>query len=189
MNMHGVLNRLVGALGVAIAVTGCATNRPEVALTPVPDALRYKERVEFEKQINAPWDATVRNSDDAHEQVVFALSLAERARHASAGDFFVQNAQRFSSRGHDFEVACLAAAANEYLKAGDLDKFRTAVRQLRSVADKYQIAGAGEELSVLLSLGDIALGVAKPSERTPKALKPLYSMNQSQSGSIQSSGK
>ncbi len=185
MRIHRGINALFGAAVLAITVTGCATNQPQVALTPVPDALRYKERVEFEKQIDAPWDATVRDNNNAHEQVVFALSLAERSRHQSAGDFFVQDAQRFSSRGKDFEVACLAAGANEYLKAGNLDKFRATVRQLRSVANKYQIAGAGEELSVLLSLGDIALGVAKPSERTPRELKPLYTINQSQSGSNQ----
>jgi hypothetical protein len=184
MKATRTINSLIGAALIAVIVSGCATQRQPVTLSPVPDALRYKERVQFAENIDAPWDTTVRNDDDAQEQVVFALSLAARTRHVSAGDFFVQNAVRFESRGQDFEVACLAAAANEYLKAGELTKFRTTVRQLRTAANRYQIAGAGPELSALLSLGDIASGAAKASERTPRALKPLYAPSGSHKTSI-----
>ena len=165
----------VGAVG--ILATGCMTGRRSVTLDPVPDAVRYTEPVTFARTIEAPWDAVVRDDNNPQEQIAFAISLSTRGRHVLAGDFFVQDAERFKSRGREFEVSCLAAGANEYLKGGDLDKFRATVRQLRSVANRYQIAGAGPELSALLSLGDIASGEATPSEWTPKALKPFYSMS------------
>lgn len=160
---------------VAVLGTGCASTRRNSVLTtePTPVALKYSESLTFSAELDVPELTRIRDQHEPREWVLFGLSLGKRGRHHAAGEIFEETARRFASRGKAFEVRCLAAAANEYKDAGDMEKFRDCLRQLRQTCDRFQILGAGRELSVLLALGDVASGKAGNREWYPREVKEL----------------
>ena len=167
-----------GLAAVMLLSSGCGTTQPKLAIDPVPDGLIYTETVDFEQNLAVPLNAQVRDPDDPRQLVLLALTLSERGRHLNAAEFFLEAAERFDSRQNEFELTCLAAAANELLKAGEMDKFRETVWKLRRTANRYQLATMDGPMNGLLCLGDIANGATRPSERTPKELKALYQGNE-----------
>ena len=163
---------VVGMLAVGLG-TGCASTS-KLTMEPMPNSLRYSETVSFGEKIRVLHASTVRNTDDAGEVIRFALSLSARGRHQHAAQFLADAARRFRSFDRQLEVSLLAAAANEYLKAGNMLKFRETIRALRRTASRYQYAAFDAHTAALVSLGDIASGGTKPTELTPSALKALY---------------
>ncbi len=150
---------------------GCATmNRPRSFESPE----LYTQTISFDRDMIIPVATAVQNPDDPHEIVMFALSLSRMGRHQHAAAFLAEAAGRFDSLNNEFAVACYAAAANEYLNAGDMEQFRTAVRRLRGAASRYQIAAFDQHTLSLMTLGDIATGGARPNELTPRPLRVLY---------------
>jgi len=144
---------------------------------PEPEPRRFYESLSFNPEVEVPELTSLRNERDPREWVEFGLSLSERGRHHAAGEIFEGAAQRFSSRGRTFEVRCLAAAANEFKDSGDVEKFRDCLRQLRQTADRFQLLGAGHELSVLMALGDVASGKVGSREWYPQEVKELIRAN------------
>ena len=181
MNRLNTINLVAVAL-VAMVFCGCAS-APKLAIDPMPMSLRYSDTVSFEENLQAPLTSTVRNADNVEEVVKFALSLSARGRHQHAAEFFADAAQRFRSTNNELEVSLYAAAANEYLKAGDMTRFRDTIRQLRQTASKYQSAAFDRNIAALVSLGDIASGGTEPNELTPPALKELYRIKTQVEGS------
>ena len=89
-------------------------------------------------------------------------------------------AGRFESQDNEFAVSCYAAAANELLLAGDMDRFVATVKRLRSTANRFQRASFDEATTALITLGDIASGATRPTEFTPRGLRELYRENENQ---------
>ncbi|MDA1349399.1 MAG: hypothetical protein O3A47_11140 [Chloroflexi bacterium] len=154
---------------------GCASSRPDPVLKvePMPESLRYSEQIGFDSELAVPEIHRLQDEQDPEEWVRFGISLSDRGRHHAAGEVFEEASERFSSRGSAYEVRCLAAAANEYKDSGDMEKFRNCLKRLRSTCDRYQLAGAGRELSILLALGDVASGKVTDREWYPREVKEL----------------
>jgi hypothetical protein len=164
---------LVLVAGSAL-VTGCQSSRTALKVDPMPGVVRYTETLAFERDMQVPASPSIQNPDDPRQLVLFALSLSRLGRHINAGDFLSESAQKFNSMNNELAVTALASAANEYLLGGDMNKFRTAVRDLRRTANRYQYASFDEHTLALLTLGDVATGGTTPNELTPKPLKSLY---------------
>lgn len=178
------MKKAVNSFGILAAVatalfTGCASTT-QLTIDPMPDSMRYTETITFGDKLNVAYVPTVQDENDAEEVVNFALSLSALGRHQHAAEFLADAAVRFRSSGKQLEVALLAGAANEYLQAGDMAKFRDTVRDLRQTASRYQYAAFDAHTAALVSLGDIASGGTKPTELTPSALKELYRVKASE---------
>jgi hypothetical protein len=166
------LNRfaMAGALAAAITlVAGCKT------AAPVTERQTYIEPVRFNPDGYLGKDVRVKNENDPQQLINFALSLAARGRHNESAGFFQEAAAKFLSEDNDLAVNCRAAAANEYLLAGDIAAFREAVQGLKKEMSRFQSAAVDKQTATVLALGDIALGVDKPAPTTPAALWELYS--------------
>jgi len=155
-------------LGAALAIlTGCATTPP-----PQPDP---PTRVSFGAPLRVTEaDMRLNDRNDPAAVVRYCLALSEAGRHQPAGRFLMEAAQRFRSTHNEFAVACLAAAANEFLLAGDAEGFREAIHSLRNTADRYQQASFDENTLALLSLGDLARGANRPERYTPRPMRELF---------------
>jgi hypothetical protein len=175
MTLNKAKYACVGGLAALLALAGCASSAPKTALTPPP--VPRTVEVSFPKEIDYVRDFTVFDQNDPAQLVNFALSLSQQGRHLQAAEFFRDAANNFVSRDNDFRVACRAAAANEFLLANDVNSFRETTAQLRRELNRFQLAGADEPLAMVLSLGDIASGVDKPSSITPKPLWDVYPQN------------
>jgi hypothetical protein len=172
-------NKALGLLSLVLItgsmlVTGCQTSRTTLKVDPPPGVVRYTEMLTFDRDLQVPATPSIQNPDDPRQLVLFALSLSRMGRHINAGDFLSESAVKFNSMNNELAVTALAAAANEYLLGGDMNKFRLAVRDLRRTANRYQYASFDEHTLALLTLGDISTGGTTPTELTPKPLKPLY---------------
>ena len=102
------------------------------------------------------------------------LFRSSRGRHAESAEFFEEAAAKFLSEDNDLAVNCRAAAANEFLLAGNIPAFREAVQELKREMNRFQSAAVDKQTATVLALGDIALGVDKPAPTTPAALWDLY---------------
>lgn len=162
----------------ALSITGCRTSS-RLAIDPMPDSLKYTQVLTFNEDIDVPQNAAVQDANDPKQVILFALALSRRGRHGNAARFFVEAAQRFRSLNRELEISLYAAAANEYLKAGDMMKFRETIQGLRQTATRFQYAGFDQNTAALISLGDIAAGETVPNELTPPALRDLYKIKTS----------
>ena len=166
--------------GLAIAVlastfAGCAAGKkpvaPPIAYLPPPVEVAFPSnlgRAALNPQVPS-------NRNEPSQMVVFALSLGQRGRHLEAAEIFREESTKYTSSDNEFKVACLAAAANEFLLANDIRKFQETTALLRQTMSKLQVAAADEStIALVLALGDIAAGVDRPSSYTPKALRELY---------------
>jgi hypothetical protein len=172
MNSNSRITGTVAILMVVLAL-GCQSSG-RVKIDPMPVRSQYSEPVNFEQDLQVPSTPSLRNPNDPHDVVLFALSLSRLGRHAHAAEFLEEAAARFSSRDQEFEIAARSGACSEFLKAGNMEKFRNCVRELRQTANRYQHAAFDENVLALLALGDIAAGNVAPTELTPKPLKPLF---------------
>lgn len=163
-------------LGAAALLTGCETTQPKAAVMPptVPERVTAIEPVRFSPEGWLGREVRVRDDNDPQQLINFALSLSARGRHAQAAEFFREAAAKFRSEGNDLAVSCRAASANEFLIAGDMKSFREAVQELKKEMDRFQTAAVDPQTATILALGELALGVNKPSATTPAALWELY---------------
>lgn len=161
-----------GMLGAVLMGSGCSTTTGQQA--QVSPQVTHIETVRFSRDLYVPGDMRVTDETDPQQMIMFALSLSERGRHEQAAEFFTEAAKKFCSERNELAVSCRAAAANEYLLAGDVGSFRTAVKELKQEMDRFQTAAVDEKTAAVLALGDIAAKVGRPSSTTPKGLRELY---------------
>jgi hypothetical protein len=155
-------------VGAVVWVTGCKTTQP------VTERQTRIEPLRFAPENYLGRDVRVKDDNDPEQLINFALSLSARGRHAQAAEFFQEAAGKFTSEGNELAVACRAAAANEFLAAGDIKAFREAAQELKREMNRYQTASVDKATASVVGLGEIALGVDKPSPTTPAALWDLY---------------
>ena len=154
--------------GAVVLTTGCKTAQP------VTERQIYTEPVRFTAESYLGRDVRVKDENDPEQLINFALSLASRGRHAEAAEFFQEAAAKFQSEDNELAVNCRAAAANEFLQAGDIKSFREAVQELKREMNRFQTASVDKQTATVLALGEITLGVDKPSPTTPAVLWDLY---------------
>jgi len=146
---------------------GCVTQQKPVS--------RMETRaIAFPNDISAPADMRVTDENDPKQVIAFAIGLAENGRHAQAARFFEEAAGKFCSEGNELAVNCRAAAANEYLLAGNADGFRKSIGELKREMNRFQAAAVDKQVATILALGEMANGANKPSALTPAAVRDLY---------------
>jgi hypothetical protein len=172
---------LIAVVFTLITAGGCATRpKPLVKIDSPPKTVVYHETIVLDQEATADLGKIgVPEEDDAQQVIKFALTLSSAGRHVHAATFLEEAATKFSSRNNELAIACLAAAANEYLLAGDataMPSFRNAVRRLSQMANRYQAASFDQNFLTLLCLGAIANGEVQPADKelTPKAIRELY---------------
>jgi hypothetical protein len=155
-------------LSAVVWITGCKA--PQAQMQRVSSI----EPVRFQPEDYLGRDVQVKNENDPEQLINFALSLSVRGRHNQAAEFFQEAAGKFQSEGNELAVSCRAAAANEFLQAGDIKSFREAVQELKREMNRFQTASVDKQTATVLALGEIALGADKPSPTTPAPLWDLY---------------
>lgn len=93
--------------------------------------------------------------------VIFGLALLERNEPAKAAAFFLEAADLdgAASRGNEFRVACVAAAAAAYLQAGEVQRFQETAARLRLELDRFQAAAPDPKIALILAIADKLRGV------------------------------
>lgn len=172
---------LIAILFALIFAGGCATKpKPAVKIDSPPKSVVYHETILLDEEAGTDLGKIgVPEEDDAQQVIQFALTLSSAGRHVHAATFLEEAATKFSSRNNELAIACLAAAANEYLLAGDgnaMPAFRNCIRRLSQMANRYQMASFDQNFLTLLCLGSIANGEVQPADKelTPKAIRELY---------------
>jgi tetratricopeptide (TPR) repeat protein len=158
----------IGFLSVIATLSGCKAPQAQT------ERLSTIEPVRFQPENYLGRDVQVKNENDPEQLINFALSLSARGRHDQAAEFFQEAAGKFQSEGNELAVSCRAAAANEFLQAGDIKSFREAVQELKREMNRFQTASVDKQTATVLALGEIALGADKPSPTTPAPLWDLY---------------
>ncbi len=123
-----------------------------------------------ERQVHFPVQSSFANAgtpDPASplSLVTFGLALLERNEPAKAAAFFIEAAdlEGAASRGNDFRIACVAAAAAAYLQAGDLPSFQETAARLRLELDRFQAAAPDPKIALILAIADKLRGVRGPA--------------------------
>lgn len=117
--------------------------------------------------------------EDKHPETLaqFALGLAEKGEATKAAAFFLEAAdsEGAGSRWNRFRIASVAAAAALYLEAGEIERFQETASRLRREMDRYQIAAAEPEISLLLAISDKLSGKSPMlSPQIPWPVKELF---------------
>ncbi|MFA7158584.1 MAG: hypothetical protein WC299_04715 [Kiritimatiellia bacterium] len=166
MRNNVVFYSATAGLLAVILLAGCATKAPQRATRVEP--------LMFSNDIAADVQSKVNDENDPRQVILFALDLSGRGRHRDAARFFREAAERFSSEDNELAVACSAAAANEYLLAGDALGFRAEVKNLEQAMNRFQAAGADARVAGVLALGDLARGARRPGPTTPEGAVDLF---------------
>lgn len=129
--------------------------------------------IRFPSYVPALAEARVDNPEDPEQLILFAQALSVSGRHADAGGVFEEAATRFAAPDNELPVRCWTAAANEFLRAGDIAGFHRAVAGLREQANSYQLAGMSAEMASLMTLADYSQGLQLNPNQTPAYLSLL----------------
>jgi hypothetical protein len=105
----------------------------------------------------------------------FALDVAAKGEIADAAKFLVEAADHpaADSEREAFRIACLAAAASLYLRAGDVKTFQVVAARLRRQFDRYQLATVEPNLAALLAVASVLDGQRVDGANVPWILRDL----------------
>ncbi|QYY37314.1 hypothetical protein [Ruficoccus sp. ZRK36] len=142
----------VQTLGGALALSGfltlsaCSSPQPEASPTPY-------SRIGFEN--TSGWNTQVApEGEDVQAVTAFAVSLGAEGRHFDAAQLLESKATEVKSRRNELNIRLYLAAANEYLKAGDMTGFTRTLDAAEKLADRYQRAAWDEQTRRLYQLRD-----------------------------------
>jgi len=99
--------------------------------------------------------------DNPVSLVAFGLALLERQEPGKAAAFFLEAAdlEGAASRGNEFRIASVAAAAAAYLQAGEVPAFQETAARLRQELNRFQAAAPEPRIALILAIDDRLRGV------------------------------
>jgi len=150
MNLHNVkIAFAIILVAAVVGITGCKS-APKAA-TEVAEGPPSYVGVEIDDA--RTWDPRVApEGDDIESVTAFAVSLGAEGRHAEAADLLESKAKSVKSRRNELNIQLYLAAANEYLKAGDLAGFARSLDAADTLSDQYQRAARDQATRELYRL-------------------------------------
>ncbi len=173
-----------GLVALGLFASACARTPSQVSPASSPPAVPKTQAVEreapasptppqapakpapVEQQVHFPLQGSfaLAGPPDAASPVSivsFGLTLLERQEPGKAAAFFLEAAdlEGAASRGNEFRIASVAAAAASYLQAGEIPAFQETAARLRQELNRFQAAAPEPRIALILAIDDRLRGV------------------------------